>query len=288
MNAPEPIDLAAATPEVPSYVLTPRAFPCDYSKGFAVNWNGGSAYRSQSFNTVSLVLPAGEKWIIDTVRQVMDEMPPPLRQAWKGLARDFIAQESIHRAVHRQYNEQLAIQGVPNWIEERSNGRTVWGQRRSKLSQLASSVAYEHLTSTFAAAMLRRPQWLEGADPELARMWRWHASEEIEHKHFVLDFYRAAGGGELRRIVWYVWAVVTFMSDVQIQLALSLRATKQLWSWRTLVEGTRFNFGWGGLFWVTLTNSVRFFNPWFQPSDERGDELAKHWLEQTPPADLRP
>jgi predicted metal-dependent hydrolase len=42
--------------------------------------------------------------------------------------------------------------------------------------------------------------WLDGAEPDMHTLWSWHAAEETEHKSVAIDVYRAAGGGNLRRV----------------------------------------------------------------------------------------
>ncbi len=48
-------------------------------------------------------------------------------------------------------------------------------------------MALEHFTAILAHELLENPHHLEGADPEAADLWRWHAVEEIEHKGVAYD-----------------------------------------------------------------------------------------------------
>jgi len=262
----------------PDYRMPARVFKMEDSPDFEVHWNGGSLFRSHAFNTISYALPAGEKWIIDTVRIALKDMSWLENSEWTTLINEFLTQESIHRGVHMRYNVHLIRQGYPNWIEERSQRRVAWGRRRPLLSQLASSVAYEHLTATFASAMMLNPHWLKDADPKLSRMWFWHAAEELEHKHFVLDFYRVAGGGEARRVLWYLWTLVTFLLDVHWQLFKMIRRSGGLWHWQTWRDAATFNFAPGGLMWATLRGTLRYMSPRFRPKADAGDRIASDWL----------
>ncbi|WP_211440673.1 metal-dependent hydrolase [Collimonas humicola] len=258
--------------------MIPRRIELRIDDGFDINWNGGDAYRSQLFNAVSMLFPVGEKWIIDTVRRVVDILPAAEKAAWAGSTRDFIAQESIHSSVHRKYNDHLKHQGLRNWLELRAKRRMEWGGKGTPINQLASSVAYEYLTANLSSSLLCTPRLLEGADARLANVWRWHSAEELEHRHFVLDLYEAAGGGYVRRLLWYVWALSTFMLDLHIQVFLNLRDSRQLFKWSTLGQALRFNFWPGGMFWTISAASVKFLNPTYHHRDDLGDQIARAWL----------
>jgi predicted metal-dependent hydrolase len=45
----------------------------------------------------------------------------------------------------------------------------------------------EHFTAILAHELLADPRHLAGADPATAALWKWHASEEIEHKGVAYD-----------------------------------------------------------------------------------------------------
>ena len=60
---------------------------------------------------------------------------------------------------------------------------------RPPLAQLAATMALEHFTAAFAHRLLADPDLLKGASADLARLWRWHAIEEIEHKGVAYDVF---------------------------------------------------------------------------------------------------
>ena len=188
-------------------------------------------------------------------------------------------QESIHRATHRRCNELLTAQGLRDWIGGKVEQRVAWGERGTPINQLASSVTFEYVTTLFCGRVIRDPSWLDHSDPRLARLWLWHVCEELEHKHFVLDLFRAAGGGEWRRIAWFIWFSSSFMKDLHVQLYLSLRSAGLLWRWDTWRDAARFYFGRRGMAWLYLGGSVRFLNPWFEHPGGAEDRLARQWFD---------
>ncbi|MRV75964.1 metal-dependent hydrolase [Duganella sp. FT92W] len=251
---------------------------------FELNWNGGDAYRSQALNAISMTFPVGERWLIDTVRRAIDTLPEDKQPYWREYARGFIAQESTHSAIHRKYNARLEQLGLDNWWERRISKRAEWGATGTPLNQLASSVAYEHMTAVLSGATLRNQQWLAGADPELARLWNWHSSEEMEHKHFIHELYLAIGGGKTRRVLWYLWALAIFMYESHAQAFYNLYRSGALRRWKTLGEALRFNFGWRGYVWSCTWGLVSFVNPWYKFRRDVTDKLAQQWLQDNPPA----
>ena len=59
-----------------------------------------------------------------------------------------------------------------------------------------------------AEYLLARDEPLAGADPRMALLWRWHASEESEHRSTAFELYRALGGNEEWRL--RIFRVVSF------------------------------------------------------------------------------
>src|SRR3546814_3708514 len=54
---------------------------------------------------------------------------------------------------------------------------------------LAVAIALEHFAATIGRQVLEHPRYLDGADPVAAELWRWHATEELEHKGLVYDIW---------------------------------------------------------------------------------------------------
>ncbi|WP_374406836.1 metal-dependent hydrolase [Pelagerythrobacter sp.] len=152
-------------------------------------WHGGDAGRTAFFNALSSTFPVGEKFFMTAVRHFKDETPELLREQIE----DFIYQESMHTREHVVFNRQAAEAGfdiAP--LEERARRTISWARRRSPVQQLAATCALEHFTATLANDLLADPLHLEGASEEPARLWKWHAIEEIEHKAVAFDTYLVA------------------------------------------------------------------------------------------------
>ena len=72
-------------------------------------------------------------------------------------------------------------------------------------------MALEHFTAILAHELLADPRHLAGADAATAELWRWHASEEIEHKGVAYDTWLHATKAWPRRKRWQVKAKVMML-----------------------------------------------------------------------------
>ena len=238
--------------------------------GLAKDWNGGDAFRTAFFNSMSILFPIGEKTFIDSVMAHQGAVVDPRLSAdVKG----FIAQESVHRREHQRFNQDLcAARGYDlEYLEKRIKDSIAADQDLEPILLLASTVAYEHFTATLAHCLLTEESWLTGADTEVANMWRWHAVEEIEHKSVAFEVYLAAGGTRsmLRTVIVYMsWEfLVRYMArNVRYMLAHDRPPL-----WPTLKSGLTFMLGKRGFFRSCWKQYWRFFRSDFHPNniDER-------------------
>jgi len=241
------------------------------------HWNGGDAFRTALFNALSMSFPVGEQFFIDAVRAGALALPDAQRSAMADEIKAFIGQEATHRRIHSLFNGHLQAQGLVNQWAARATRRIARVQGLDVRLHLGATAATEHLTAIMADYLLRQDAPLAGAEPRLATMWRWHASEESEHRSTAFDLYRALGGNELWRRRLFTIVTLHFVTDLLRQTA------NNLWhdgSWRqpaTWRSAARLLLGRGGL----LRELVR---PWrdyrradFHPN-QHDDALARRWL----------
>lgn len=124
----------------------------------------------------------------------------------------------MHTREHVGFNRQLAGQGYDiAGLEARTQRRLDFARTRPPLLQLAATIALEHFTAILAHELLADPHHLDGADPEAAALWRWHAIEEIEHKAVAYDTFMAAAAkaGRPAPVRWlmrfWIMLLVTLM-----------------------------------------------------------------------------
>ncbi len=264
-------------------------------------WHPSGYHVSMFVNTLSLLFPIGERFFIDAVRahraQVTDA---GLQEAISA----FIGQEAMHGREHQELNDLLKAQGYPvREIEDftyRLLKRVEKGRFGSagfrKAAPLNSTIALEHFTAILADAALRHPDVLDGAQPEVRAMLRWHAMEETEHKAVAFDVWKAVHAGSPReyryRVLGQVAATVTLFGVLAWAYPKMLRAKRQR---RDHLRGglqlANFLFGRPGIFRRVLPDYLDYFRQDFHPWDhdnreflvEMGELEADHLLEAPPP-----
>jgi predicted metal-dependent hydrolase len=150
-------------------------------------WLATDPLASDVVDALSLVFPEGERFFIRSVLHFADvyENDPELR----ARVRAFVGQEGRHGHEHDRMNRALAARGhdVERFLRlYRKLGYEVFEPRTPPHLRLAMTAALEHMTATLAEVALGT-HVLDDAHPELARMLRWHAAEEIEHRAVAFD-----------------------------------------------------------------------------------------------------
>jgi len=218
-----------------------------------------------------VLFPDGERFFIDSVRQFRDRIDDPLL---KEQIRGFIGQEGHHSREHLEYSQRLRDLGYDiERIEKRARARIRYTQKKfSPQRQLAATAALEHITAIMADGLLKNPAHMAGAHPTLARLWRWHALEETEHKAVAFDVYNQVCGSRklLRRAM--VMGTFFFVLDTTRGLAHMLKVDGLLWNWRVWRDGLHWMWGKEGVFRPLLRPYLDFFRKDFHPWEH--DNLA--------------
>jgi hypothetical protein len=118
---------------------------------------------------------------------------------------------------------------------------------------------------------------LQGAEPRLATLWLWHASEETEHRSTAFDLYKALGGDETWRLRLFRVVTFHFTVDALRQTVNNLWHDGSFWRLSTWIGGWRFLFGRGGLVRSLYRPWRRYLRPDFHPSQQDASR-AIQWL----------
>jgi uncharacterized protein len=152
-------------------------------------WLGNDPVRTAFFNALSVTFPQGESLFIEAVRRFREDADPKLKEEITA----FIKQETLHTREHVVFNRLIEQGGYDTAaMNDYTAVRMKLARERSPLAQLAVTVALEHFTAILAHGLLSNPKHLAGAPEEIARLWRYHAIEEIEHKGVAFDTFVAA------------------------------------------------------------------------------------------------
>lgn len=252
------------------------------------HWHGSSPSITTFFNNLSIFFPAGERFFIASVRAKARHLTD---ERLLEDVRRFCAQEGIHCREHLAYNEMLERQGYPVAALEKSvDDLLAFAKARLPgSSRLAITCALEHFTALMGFALLGDRRTLEGADPTMANLWRWHAAEENEHKSVAFDVYLASNGTYRNRAAMMVIASVIFWAKVlQHQVIMSRvnpsSSTEGRWtmkSAREWYELFRFLFIEPGGLRPLMRHYLAYYRRDFHPRDVDSAALLEGWRAQT-------
>ncbi|WP_271409149.1 metal-dependent hydrolase [Pseudomonas sp. Q1-7] len=254
--------MASTTPK--GLVIRPRHMDFDLPSPLPRHWHGGDAFKSHLFDAMSVLFPDGERFFIDSVRHFREQIEDPVL---KEQIRGFIGQEGHHSREHLEYSNRLRDLGYDiGTIERRARARIRFTQKKfSPHRQLAATAALEHITAIMADGLLKNPEYMAGAHPSMARLWRWHALEETEHKAVAFDVYNQVCGSHrlLRRAM--LMGTFFFVLDTSRGLAHMLKRDGLLWNWRVWRDGLAWMWGRNGIFRPLLATYLDFFRKGFHP-----------------------
>ena len=250
----------------------------DLSRTDLSRWHGNGPAAAQYMNALSIFFPEGERFFIHSLRNYREQITDP---ELKKAVTAFIGQEAMHGREHEEFNARLAAMGLPVKRLEGIVKVAIGGFKRlPKPVQLSITIALEHFTAIYADLLLKEPRLLQGADPTLAAMWRWHALEETEHKAVAFDVYQQVVGRGIKayalRAVTQVVITATFLTAiVGFHLRLSLSAKTGRPGLRDFARFTWLMFGpAGGLRRLALP-WLDYFKPGFHP----WDHANQHFLD---------
>lgn len=243
------------------------------------HWHPGGPHVSHFFNGMSAFFPEGERFFIESVRHYRDRLSnPSLLEDVRG----FIGQEAMHGREHRAYNAALAAAGYDTPRLEARAVRLLDRARRwlTRPHQLAITICLEHYTAIMAEALLSDPRVLEGADPRLTALWRWHAIEETEHKAVAFDVFRTVMPGVrgyLLRCVVMLVVTVRFWLQTLLNHLHFLRRDGLLGDGRGWWRLLKFQLVSPGPLRRIVLPWLAWFRPGFHPWQQDNRAHVEHW-----------
>ena len=239
-------------------------------------WNGGDAIATAFYNSLSLTFPKGEAFFIDSVRNFRDRVP--LEQQAQIDA--FIKQEAAHSREHSHLNNQVEQAGYDvSAMHADLDSRLAEFKDKPPIVGLVTTVALEHFTAIIAHACLKSERHFKNATSDAARLWKWHAIEEIEHKGVAYDTFLAATQK------WSAYKRWKIRSLVMLNISYSflrgrLRATRQFLKQdgidgpRTWLRVFSYLVLYPGLLRQIFPAWLSFFRPGFHPWQHDDRALA--------------
>ena len=237
------------------------------SRDIPRHWYGGDAFATHFLNALSSTFPFGEAFFVRSVLRYREQID----DAWLiDNIRGFAGQEGQHSRVHDEHVEMLIAQGYTA-LETRNrfvDRIARWHNRRTPKLSLSMTAGLEHLTALLARQILSDPELRTGKmHPEMARLWRWHALEEAEHKAVAFDVLMQVAPGRLQRCL--VMALNTLGLSIEIldRMIYMLWKDGLLFKTETWSGGWRFLFGKRGFLHGTGADYRAWYRRDFHPNE---------------------
>jgi predicted metal-dependent hydrolase len=246
-----------------------RNLAFDLTSNKLADWHPAGSHITTFINTLSIFFPLGERFFIESVRHYSASgsiKDPELLADVK----QFIAQEAFHGREHVVYNEALADLGYNvKGMEQRIDTVLKAVSKLPPSMQISVTTALEHFTAVMAGVLLDTPEILEGADDDIAGLWRWHALEETEHKAVAFDVMHNALGNSpqvyairsatmiLTTAIFWILVAEFYLRNLKSRKSLS-----KLGGWKAFA---RFGFGDIGVLRKLTKPYLDYFKPNFHP-----------------------
>ncbi len=242
-------------------------------------WLNGDPIATAWYNSVSASLPRGEAFFIDTLKTFRGELPPRLEEDVKA----FVRQEINHTREHVAFNRLMGDHGYD--VESIDKGITemlALADGRPKEFNLAITFALEHFAASISHELLTDPRYLHGADQEAADLWRWHATEEVEHKGLVFEIWQHATRDWTPFRRWRVRTLLTLLITRKyfrnrVKDALGLMAQDGISGWRAKWKLYAFLWGTPGMMRRMLPKWARILLPGFHPWHSDNSQLIRQY-----------
>lgn len=245
------------------------------SSGIPKHWYADEAFATHFFDALSSTFPHGEAFFVRSVNHYRDEIVDPVLNA---AIRNFAAQEGQHRRQHDEHMDLLIEQGYTGLaIRNRMLDKMLkWQTRATPRYALAATAGVEHLTALLARQILSNPKrWTDPMHPDIARLWRWHALEEAEHKAVAYDvLMQVAPSLGLRRTSMVI-NTVQLIFEVLVRTAYMLYKDGLLFDREVWSKGLRFLFEEGGFLRGLGEQYRSWYRADFHPNEVDDSALIK-------------
>lgn len=272
-RAAQPRQLAGATVGIPPRQMDFR-FPEDSPRYFYDN----NATATMFFAMLSGLFPPGERFFMQSVRHFRDRVTDP---TLKAEIAGFMGQEAIHGREHDRLNDLLTARGIDMRIPDRAV-KIALGilENLPPSTQLAATTFMEHFTALLAEQLLTDDNFRHNADPEMIKLWQWHALEELEHKAVAYDVYELVGNSQRERLLAFAASTVVLVPAAVIAWGALVAKEGKLADAKDTVRGLKMMIGPGGFVTKILPKMPLFGRRRFHPNKHDTRTLEREWRER--------
>lgn len=258
--------------------IPPRHIDFNFPQSIPKYFYAGNATATTFFAMLSGFFPPGERYFMDSVRHFRDRVTDKEQRA---AISGFMGQEAIHGREHERLNELLAERGFDMRTPERfvKIGLKVL-EMFPPSTKLAATTFMEHFTALLAEQLLDDKDFQGLADPEMIKIWQWHALEELEHKSVAYDVYELVGNRHSERVAAAAASLVVLLPMLGVTWAWMLARDGKLGSIRDNAKGLNMLFGRKGFVSKILPRLPEFTQRHFHPGNHDTRHLEQTWRER--------
>jgi uncharacterized protein len=263
-----------------------------------VHWIPGHPVASHMVSLLNIVLPAAERWFVATYNEALPLVrDPKLAEDMRG----FIGQEATHADVHdKVLHEYMLTHGVDptpilrqvEYVFEKVLGPSTSTDPQRRLNHLCDRLwiiaAIEHYTAVLGDFSLNCAWDDPAASPTMVDLFRWHGSEEVEHRnvaHDVAIYFHDSYVDRIRAMMMAVVMMAAFFqrgawymskNDPTVDMSwLKMQRVRMRDSKLGLLPRYRKLFG---------SNTLMYFRPGFSPEEMGSTAQAVAYLASSPAA----
>lgn len=247
------------------------------------HWFGGDPWTTHSINALFMVVPDGERWVMNSARERLPHVTDPaLAQA----AREFIRQEAMHGREHERMNRVMPGYGLPAKEVEALFGKLRRLLQDNAGPELNASIgaAFEHLTATLSELFMNEPEMLLRLDPEVRALVAWHLVEETEHKAVSFDLFAHTVGDDTRayalRAAGMLLTLGVLVPNYFVCVGWLLLRDGELFNGRSMRKALREMFWRPGLVGRSITSALPYLKRGFHPWQEDNRYRIQPWREE--------
>jgi len=174
-------------------------YPSFDVSGLGAHWSPNREWAHQ-INATGTIPSAIEPFLIKVIRRAKAELDTVADADLIADVDIFNKQEAQHYKLHGQFNEAIANDGFPGLLDHDNRLKAEYAEMlatRDLEWLLGYCEAFESIVAVGVSQWvdLGWGDYLDGADPRMVALWRWHLAEEYEHRTVVHRLYHRVVSG---------------------------------------------------------------------------------------------
>ena len=239
----------------------------------------GNPLANSLFAVFSAIFPPGERFFVESARRFRDRITD---ETLKAEVSGFIGQEAIHGREHEHLNDWFKANGYDIAMADRQIRFSLGLLEKLSPSQQAACTAFmEHFTAHLAEQWLTHEEFRDTTDPEMIKLWTWHAIEELEHTSVVFDLHaKMSRHAYVERVLAGPLVLGALLPGIVFSLLWITAKQGEALELRAHRRGLKSLLGKGGFIRKVLERVPEFFARDFHPEQQETRALEEKWRQR--------